>query len=78
MWNETATGKGGGGSGYPWKAFLFGQFQISMSSIMYVRNLSTFCFAVFTVKKQNSDRSLRGALVVDASRCNNVVENHII
>lgn len=74
MWDETATGKGGGG--YPWKAFLFGRFQISVSSIMYVRNLSTLCFAVFTVKKKtkNSDRSLRGALVVDASRCNNVAD----
>lgn len=62
MWNETATGKGEK-SGYPWKAFLFDQFQISVLSIMCVKNVFAVFFLQFSLKKK-SDRSLRRTLVV--------------
>lgn len=50
MWNETATGKGEK-SGYPWKAFLFDQFQISVLSIMCVKNVFAVFFLQFSLKK---------------------------
>lgn len=52
-------------SGYPWKAFLFSQFQISVSSIMCVRNPPLSAL-------ESSDHSLRRILARCFTHYNNI------